>query len=333
VEFQKRPKITVELESALLDLTPFMKKVDEEEQELEETDEEDLRLFSQKPLPFDALEAVDADIVLKAKLIHSRDARLKLGHMTLALENRELDVDLQAIYKETKISGSLHVFSGSPPRTSTKFLVQNFDLGGFLKEHHFTDIVESHIDVAANLISQGTSPSGLMTNLNGSIGAVMGQGYLTTRYLDMLASDVSKKVIPFWGKHDDAGRIECAMVQFDIKDGLAASQAFFFNTQPAVLIGQGDINLATETVDFFLEPKPKDPSLFSLAMELEVSGSFTNPKVRPSTGALLKKGGKLLTTLAVGPAGLLAPFVSLGALNKHPCDIEAMDSEIKSLAK
>jgi ABC-type transport system substrate-binding protein len=34
--------------------------------------------------------------------------------------------------------------------------------------------------------------------------------------------------------------------------------------------------------------------------------------------------GKFLSTLAVGPIGLLAPFVHLGAHKKHPCDIQGI---------
>ena len=38
--------------------------------------------------------------------------------------------------------------------------------------------------------------------------------------------------------------------------------------------------------------------------------------------SLAFKGAKALSALAVGPVGLLAPFVSLGAHKKHPCDVK-----------
>ena len=46
-----------------------------------------------EPLPFDLLKKVDADIVLKAKNIHAKDARFNFGHMTLKLEEGEFDID------------------------------------------------------------------------------------------------------------------------------------------------------------------------------------------------------------------------------------------------
>jgi hypothetical protein len=109
-------------------------------------------------------------------------------------------------------------------------------------------------------------------------------------------------------------------VQFDIKKGIADSQAFVFNTQAGILTAEGKINLGTEQINFLLVPKPKYPSL-SLSTKLRVSGTVMEPKVRPDTVSLLTEGAKLFSTLAVGPVGLLAPFVHLGANKKHPCDV------------
>jgi hypothetical protein len=71
-------------------------------------------------------------------------------------------------------------------------------------------------------------------------------------------------------------------------------------------------------------PKPKNPGLLSLSTKLRVSGTLMDPKVKPDTLSLVTKGAKFLSVLAVGPVGLLAPFVHLGAHKKHPCDIRTI---------
>jgi hypothetical protein len=206
---------------------------------------------------------------------------------------------------------------------TTNFLVQNFNLGDFLKETGKSDQVRAIVDIAAHGKSRGDSVSSLMANLNGAFGAVMGPGYLT-KYLDLLSVDLSQKVIPIWGGHKKADEINCAVVQFDIKEGVAASQAFVFDTQIGVLTAEGEINLGTEQVNLLLVPEPKNPGLLSLSTKLRVSGKVMDPKVRPDTVSLVTKGAKFLSTLAVGPIGLLAPFVHLGAHKKHPCDIQSI---------
>lgn len=275
-------------------------------------------------MPFDALKRVDADIAVKARNIHVRDAQLEFGHLALTLEDSNLSIDkLEATYKQTKISGNFHLDSGSPPQAATNFLVQNFDLGNLLKEAGVSNQVRAVVDIAVHGKSRGDSVQRLMANLNGSVGAVMGKGFLT-KYLDLLSMNLSQMVTPIWGSHKKAGEINCAVVQFDIKKGVATSKAFVFNTQIGVLTAAGDINLGKEQVNFLLDPKPKDFSLVSLSTKLRVSGALLHPKVRPDMLSLATKGVKFLGQLALGPFGLLAPFVHLGAHKKHPCDIQSI---------
>jgi uncharacterized protein involved in outer membrane biogenesis len=323
VEVLKRPKITVRLESSVIDFTALMKSPEKDHKKTADKNKQKGRLFSDDVLPFDALKKVDADIQLKAKNIHAKHARLEFGHLTLVLEDGNLNIDkLEATYKGTKISGTFQLDPRSPPRVATNFLVQNFNLGDFLKETGKRDNARAIVDIAVHGKSRGDSLSSLMASLDGAFGAVMGPGYLT-KYLDLLSMDLSQKVIPIWGRHKKADEINCAIVQFDIKEGVATSTAFVFDTQLGVLTAEGDINLGTERVNLLLDPKPKDFSLVNLSTKVRVTGTLMDPQVRPDTLAVAKKGAKIFGGLALGgPIGLLAPFVKLGALKKHPCQVK-----------
>ena len=79
VEVLKRPKITVRLESSVIDFTTLMKSLEKDEQKPANKDKQQRRLFSNDPLPFEALKKVDADILLKARNIQAKDARLDFG--------------------------------------------------------------------------------------------------------------------------------------------------------------------------------------------------------------------------------------------------------------
>jgi hypothetical protein len=139
----------------------------------------------------------------------------------------------------------------------------------------------------------------------------------------MLSRGLSAKVIPFWRPPKTADQIKCAVVQFDIKQGIATSKAFVFDTRAGILIGKGDINLATERINFLLIPKPDHPDL-SLSTKLRVSGTIMDSRVGPDKLAMIEEGASVLSALVVGPLGLLAPFVHLGALNAHPCNIQSI---------
>ena len=337
LDFGKRPKVTVRLESGLVDFTRIMdqarrgKKAEESKAEAGKAGGSRRALFSDEPLPFYLLDAVDADIAFNARNFKARDAALEFGQLALRLDAGDLRVDkLEAVYQGAKVSASLNVTTGSPADVAVRFLVQGFDLGRFLKETHVSQDVEGQVDLAADLKSKGNSRHQLMANLDGTTGAVIGKGYVP-RFLDLLAQDLSRRVVTIWGRHKKAGQLNCGVIQFTNEQGIATSDAFLFNTQLALLKGDGEINLATEQLDFVLSPKPKDKGLFSLATKLRVDGSILSPRVRPDMRSVATKGVKALSSLVLGPAGLLVPFMSAGARHQHPCDVAELKNKIHSI--
>jgi uncharacterized protein involved in outer membrane biogenesis len=337
LEFGKRPRVTVWLESDLVDFTRIMdqargrKQAAESKAETGKAGGSRQTLFSDEPLPFDVLNAVDADIAFNARNLKARDAALEFGQLALRLDAGDLRVDkLEAVYQGAKVSANLNLTAGTPANAAVRFLVQGFDLGRFLKETHVSQDVEGQVDLAADLKSKGNSRHQLMANLDGTTGAVIGKGYVP-RFLDLLAQDLSRRVITIWGRHKKAGQLNCGVIQFTNKQGIATSDAFLFNTQLALLKGDGEINLATEQLDFVLSPKPKDKSLFSLATKLRVDGSILDPRVRPDMASVATKGVKALSSLVLGPAGLLVPFMSAGARHQHPCDVAELKNRIQSI--
>ena len=328
VEFRRRPKITLVLESGLVDFTPLVGEAKKAEKEISQKGGNDIRLFPDDPLPSEILKKVDADIVLKAKRVKAREAQFDLGRLSLKLKDNDLSIDkLEGVYKGTKVSGKVHVYFASSPHIASDFLVQGFDLGNYLREMGVSDRAKGKIDIAADLKSKGDSVHTLMANLDGTISFVMGRSHLS-KWLNLLAIDLSKKVIPFWGKHQKADNIICAVADFDIKNGIATSQAFVFDTKAGVLTAEGDINLGTEQVNFLLVPEPKGISVTGLYTKLRVTGPIQDPKVRPDMVSLALKGARALSALVVGPVGLLAPFVSLGAYEKHPCDVKKLANKV-----
>jgi uncharacterized protein involved in outer membrane biogenesis len=336
LEFGARPNVTVRLKSALVDFTRILDQAEDEEKgeekgETASAGESRQLLFSNRPLPLDVLAAVDVDVALKAQSIKAEDALLELGELKLVLAAGDLRVEkLEATYKGAKVSANLSLTAGNPSQVALSFLVQGFDLGRFARETHTSQEIEAGLDLAADLTSQGNSMHHLMANINGDIGAVIGKGQVP-RILDLLASDLAAKVVPLWGHHKKSGQLNCAVIQFTNKAGIATSDAFLLDTQVGLIKGDGEINFATEQLDFLLSPKPKDISLFTLTTKLRVSGSILNPKVKPDMKSLVEKGARALSALVVGPVGLLAPFIRLGARHPHLCDVQELKLRVQKI--
>ena len=156
--FRKRPKISVHLDSSVIDFSRLMNPIDKNAKKLAVDPSPQRHWLPDDPLPFDVLKKVDADIRIRARDIHARDARLEFGHLVLNLENGDFSIDkLEAAYQKAKISGHLAIRDESPPRIALDFLVQGFNLGDFLKETGKSDKVQAVVDIAAHGESRGTS--------------------------------------------------------------------------------------------------------------------------------------------------------------------------------
>jgi uncharacterized protein involved in outer membrane biogenesis len=113
--------------------------------------------------------------------------------------------------------------------------------------------------------------------------------------------------------------VSCAVAQFDLKNGLATAQALLLDTRRVTVTGSGTVNLANEVLALRLDPKPKEVSLLSLANPVLVGGTLSDPTFRPDPAGVAKGLGGAALGLAMGPIGLLIPFVSAGTGDNNPC--------------
>ena len=103
--------------------------------------------------------------------------------------------------------------------------------------------------------------------------------------------------------------MNCLILRFDIKEGLAEGKALLLDTPNSQAIGKGDINLRREIMNIKVDPKPKERRLISLSTPFRIKGQLTDPEIKISTtGASVRKGSEVL----LGPVNLLGsllPFV------------------------
>ena len=104
-------------------------------------------------------------------------------------------------------------------------------------------------------------------------------------------------------------------------------QVFVIETTDTIAEATGELELSTNEMDVWLTAKPKRLTLFSFPPTLHVTGNASHPQVRVDKAAAAERGGTALSAVAVGPLGLMAPFVTLGASDKHPCDVKDYGTE------
>ncbi len=285
----KPRSLTVDLSSNRVDMTPLVKGWKSDDTAPAEETTEHALLFSDQPLFFDNLPTMEADLKLAIDKLVMGDLTLDAVLLKVEQSERTLKVDpFKFQYKGATFTGRGSVEATKPPSVSLKVLTQNFDLGSFLAQQEITDLVQGEIDIGIDVQGRGNSLHALVGSLDGAASFVMFDGRVASRYIDLIAADMLQMLMP-WKTIPKESHIKCALLQFEIKTGMAKTQSLLFDTKTMTVLGKGKIDLKSETIHARLRPRPKDPTLISLATGLLLTGNLRDIKISLDKESLLVK--------------------------------------------
>ncbi|PWB32973.1 AsmA family protein [Pseudomonas sp. SDI] len=159
----------------------------------------------------------------------------------------------------------------------------------------------------ADISGRGNSVAALLGTANGDLKMLINDGAISRSLMEIAGLNVGNYVV---GKlfGDNEVKINCAAADVGIKDGLAKTRLFVFDTENAVVYIDGTANLASEQLDLKINPESKGLRLFSLRSPLYVRGAFAKPSAGVQAVPLALRGaGMVALGVVIGPAaGLLA---------------------------
>ena len=134
-------------------------------------------------------------------------------------------------------------------------------------------------------------------------------------------TDLVAAIMPWADRTGDSTALNCLVARFRIRNGIADAEHLLIDTGKITVTGTGQIDLGTEGIDLKLDPRPKDPSLISLATRMRVTGTLAEHSAAPdaiglATGAAT---GLMLAIGELNPLALMLPFISIGTGVANPC--------------
>jgi len=340
------------ISSKKLDLRSLMKQdeeKDDKKDKLPEKKKRKDRVFPDDPLPLDVLKRADANVKLQAGKVFFPRVALNDFAAVVMLKDGDLTVKpIKSMVGGGTLIGHFNLLSqGDTAKLSATIKINHLDLDQMLKELALTDIIEGDLDLDMDISGQGNSPAKLMAWLNGKASVILGTSRINNKYIDVLGADLASVVFRLFnpGKKDEAyTKINCFVSRFDIKDGIADSTAFVFDTDLMSVAGEGTINLRTEELDFSMNPSPKkgvgvngvgklSMNLGELAKPLKLSGTLAKPglAIDPAKTAITlgKAVGGIMLFGPIGIAAVLASGKVEGDENPCLAAIEAGKKGIK----
>jgi uncharacterized protein involved in outer membrane biogenesis len=257
------------------------------------------------------------------------------------LENGRLQVaPFHASFLGGFMDGSLSLeASGQVPIVVLKTTIQNLDLGRLLKGLKAAEGVEGAADITLNIDGRGRTLRELLRRANGQAEFIGGPGNIKSRYLNIWSTELVPALLSEAWKPQELAEVNCLIARFGLTEGLARSDAILLDTTRMTVAGIGTVDLAGEYIDVVLTPRPKNPTLISLAHTARLKGPLSNPDVSTDPKDIAKSAawvalgvtnpfGLVIGVVALG-VGVVGSFSNVGTGVDNPCDVVRADRDGK----
>jgi AsmA protein len=172
----------------------------------------------------------------------------------------------------------------------------------------------------------GNSTHALLSSLDGDISMYISDGTISHLLVELMGIDLAQAIGLWFGK-DNSLKMQCAVMDFDTKNGIVTPQVALIDTEVTLALIDGKVDLGQEQLDLRLSAKPKNMSPFTLRSPIRVRGSFVDPQVRPEGGPIAARVAGSVALAFLNPIAAILPFIDLGSSDDKasPCNQSLAD--------
>ncbi|SEM94327.1 hypothetical protein SAMN05192583_1605 [Sphingomonas gellani] len=160
-----------------------------------------------------------------------------------------------------------------------------------------------------------------LSTSQGRMAFILPRGTFWTRNVQLAELDLGTFVQKmFEDKLKSPVQINCGLIGFTVRRGVAAADPILIDTSKNVMLGRGGFSFRTEAMDLAFRADGKKFSLFSGQSPVGINGYFAKPGINVISDQLLGRAGAGLglALVATPVAGVLA-FVDVGDAKAAAC--------------
>jgi uncharacterized protein involved in outer membrane biogenesis len=229
------------------------------------------------------LRAYDGEVRIDAQRVESGGDLLGRGLYQERRRNGRVQVSpllVEAEGARLTVTGDIEAAADGDPRYELRANLENFDLAALARREGPAGRGFGTLDARAQLTSRGL-PDEFLVNASGEIEAMFIGEDLASGGLDLLTTSLLRIVSNTL--HGERGsRVNCAVGDFVMTEGVLESKAFFIDTTRSRVAGDLRADLRTRELSGVLQPRAKRLQLFSVATPLTIGGTMESPQVTVS---------------------------------------------------
>nr|WP_070155998.1 AsmA family protein [Sphingobium phenoxybenzoativorans] len=282
------------------------------------------RVLPDAPLRIEAIRAFDANVKYRVKQVRAKNfpisnigLGLTLDHSLLTLSPLTFDMAGGFVSSDIEINAR-----GAPVRTKYDIRLSPTPMGKLLgrwgvEESGTTGVMKARVQMTG----EGDSVRESLGTADGRIAVVLPAGTMWARNIQLSELDIGTFITKmFADKLKKPVEINCGLIAFTVRDGVAAADPILIDTKKNVIVGRGGFSFRNESLDMAVRADGKTISLFSGQSPIGIGGYFAKPGINPVSPQLLARGGAGAGLSLVGTpiAGILA-FVDIGDAKATAC--------------
>lgn len=282
------------------------------------------RVLPDAPLRVEALKRFDADVRYRVTKVRAESFPISNVDLTLGLKNGLMELKpFNFVVAGGTVKSDIAIDT-RPARVRTEYDIRLSPtrLGTLLarfgtEESGTTGTVSGRI----KMVGYGDSVRQSLATSNGRIAFVLPQGTFWTRNIQLAELDIGTFVQKmFQDKLKKPVEVNCGVIAFTVRGGVAAADPILIDTQKNVMLGRGGFSFRSEAIDMAVRADGKTFSLFSGQSPVGVGGYFAAPTIDPISDQLLGRAGAALGLgVFATPVAAVVPFIDPGDAKAAQC--------------
>lgn len=282
------------------------------------------RILPDAPLRVEALRNFDARLTYNVRRVRAEHVPISNVGLTLALERSLLTLSpLTFDMSGGHVSSDITINArGRPVRTRYDIRLSPTPMGKLLarwgvEEAGTTGTIKARVQMAG----VGDTLHDSLSTSNGRIAVILPAGSMWTRNIQLSELDIGTFITKmFSGKLKKPVQINCGLIAFTVRNGVAAADPIIIDTEKNVLLGRGGFSFRNESLDLAFRADGKKFSLFSGQSPVGLDGSFAKPHIDVISPQLIARGGVgAALGIAASPLAAVLAFVDIGDAKSAAC--------------
>jgi uncharacterized protein involved in outer membrane biogenesis len=257
---------------------------------------------AQKMLSPAVLRKQDAFLTVKVEQVLSGADRLGSGSLEAKLEKGRATLG-PAVVNVPGGSAELSLYyepTDTEVKVGTRMRVERFDYGVLARRLKPGTDLAGRFSLKVDVDSKARYLADILRYGSGRIDFAVWPENMKSGVIDLWAVNLLVALAPAVDG-GNVSKVNCALGRFVLDQGRLAEKTIVMDTSRMRVTGRGGADFTDETLRLRMTPQAKEPQFLSLALPIEVGGTFQKFSISPTTADVLGMVGRLATSIVWVP--------------------------------